>query len=114
MKENENLNGKVESQTEQQPETDETTTIVVNGEAQEVQMAVTGEPAAQNSLDDEIKKDFENDELFVEMQEQKEQKTEESSNKNKFPEVPVSSMVMFSLSVGWLIIQWLLALISGF
>ena len=101
---------KINGTTETEIESIETT-INVSGEQTQAQMTISGEGTPINSSsDDEF--GFEKDELFAEIQANRKDAIKEKKQ-SKF-EISTATTVMFAFSVGYLVIQWLLALINGF
>lgn len=94
-----NLVGKTELQT----------TINVNGIPTETEMLISGDGATEvtKSIEEEARRDFENDELFAEIQQRREPKEEEKQK----PSLLVR--IMFVGSIGYLVVQWILAFING-
>ena len=86
------------------------TTISIDGTPAEAQMTISGESASEvtKSIDEEARQDFEDDELFAEIQQEHEQP------QKKQQEISLATILMFAGAGIYLVVDWLIALISGF
>ena len=111
IKESNKLNGIIDNSLQSEIDSNsvqsQTTTINVDGTSTETEMTISGEET--KSIDEEARQDFENDELFAEIQQKhEEQKIEKKST------IPNYTLIMFIAAGIYLVGNWLLALISGF